>query len=276
MRRFSTIATVLLLSLAGSAMYSAQAGAAPDISGIGIEQELGRQVPLETQLLDESGGTVRLGHYFDRKPVVLVPVYFSCPMLCSQVLSGLVAAMRPLSMRPGQDFEIVALSFDPADTPQTARTKRAHYAQSYSSKAGTTGWHFLTGAPDSIRAVMDAVGFHYRWDEKNEMFLHASGIMLLTPEGHVSRYLYGVNYEPKDLKLGLIESSHKRIGSPVDQILLLCYHYDPRTGKYGATVLNTLRGAAILTLILLVLGMFFLWRRDLREYRNVTKEMSRT
>ena len=121
---------------------------------------------------------------------------------------------------------------------------------------------------------MDAIGFHYRWDPKNKMFVHASGIMLLTPEGQIARYLYGVNYEPKDLKLGLVESSHNRIGSPADQILLLCYHYDPKTGKYGATVINTLRGAAILTLIFLVIGMFFLWRRDLRQYRNVPKEVS--
>ncbi len=275
MRQISILGVLLLAGLSLRPVYSAEQSGPPGFNGIGIEQRLGNQVPLEAQFLDETGTPVQLRKYFTGKPVLLAPVYFRCPMLCSQVLSGAVAAMRPLSMRPGQDFEVVAVSFDPADTPQIAAAKRQHYAASYSSKAGTNGWHFLTGTPSSINAVMDAIGFHYRWDEKSKIFIHASGIMLLTPEGQVARYLYGVNYEPKDLKLGLVESSHNRVGSPVDQFLLLCYHYDPKTGKYGAAVLNTLRTFGILTIILLVGGMFLLWRRDLREHRTVPKELSR-
>jgi protein SCO1 len=246
----------------------------PDVSGIGIEQKLDAQVPLNTQFRDETGASVPLRSYFQGKPVVLVPVYYTCPMLCSQILSGLVSSMRPLSLKPGRDFDIVAISFDAHDSPQTASAKRIQYSHSYSSRAGTNGWHFLVGSQPSIDAVMHSIGFHYRWDPQHNMFIHASGIMLLTPEGRVARYLYGVEYEPKDLKLGLVESSHNRITSPVDQILLLCYHYDPKTGKYAATVINLLRGAAVLTLIVMACGAFLLWRRDLREYRPIPREVS--
>jgi protein SCO1/2 len=188
-------------------------------------------------------------------------------MLCSQVLGGLVSGLRPLSIKPGRDFEIVAVSFDPADTPAAAAQKREHYSSSYSSHAGTTGWHFLTADQSAIKPLMQAIGFHYRYDAAHQMFIHASGIMVLTPDGHLARYLYGVDYEPKDLKLSLIEASHDRIGSPVDQILLFCYHYDPTTGKYGAVVINLLRAAAILTLAVLAIGGWLLFRRDFREHR---------
>ncbi len=223
-------------------------------------------------LRDETGTEVPLRTYFARKPVLLVPVYFRCPMLCSQVLSGVVAGLRPLRLKPGRDFEIVAISFDPADTPLVAAGKRVQYSRSYSSKAGVAGWHFLTGTQPAIRAVMQAIGFHYRWDPATKMFIHASGVMVLTPEGRVARYLYGVEYEPKDLKLSLVEASHNEIGSPVDQVLLFCYHYDPKTGKYGAVVINMLRLAAILLLVILGAAMFLFWRRDLREHRQPLKE----
>lgn len=276
MSQFSIGRIPFLVALSVGAVCAVARSAPPNTSGIGLEQRLGNRIPLDAQFRDESGTPVALRKFFNSKPVLLAPVYFECPMLCSQILSGAVAAMRPLSLKPGRDFEVVAVSFNPADTPQIAAAKREHYAASYSSKAGTNGFHFLTGTPSSIGPVMDAIGFHYRWDPDSKTFIHPSGIILLTPEGTVSRYLYGVNYEPKDLKLGLIESSHKQIGSPVDQILLLCYHYDPKTGKYGATVLNTLRAAAILTLIALVIGMFLLWRRDLREHGTFPKEISRS
>ncbi len=242
--------------------------APPDLKGIGIEQKLDSQVPLDTIFRDESGVSVPLRTYFGSKPVILAPVYYTCPMLCSQILSGVVAGLRPLSFKPGRDFEVVAISFNPSDTPQQAAAKRDHYVRSYSSRAKNAGWHFLVGDEKSIAAVMQAIGFHYRWDPIHKMFIHASGVMLLTPEGRLSRYLYGVEYEPKDLKLGLIESSHNRIGSPVDQVLLFCYHYDPKTGKYGAVVINMLRGAAALTLVLLAGAMLLFWRRDIREHRQ--------
>ena len=207
--------------------------------------------------------------------MVLAPVYYRCPMLCSQILSGVVAGLRPLSLKPGRDFDVVAISFDPADTPAEAALKRAQYSHSYSSKAGVNGWHFLVGSQAAITPVMQAIGFHYRWDPVHKMFIHASGVMIATPEGRVARYLYGVEYEPKDLKLSLVEASHNRIGSAVDQILLFCYHYDPKTGKYGAIVLGSLKIGAIFILIAMSVGLFFLWRRDLRKYRDVSEEVTR-
>lgn len=247
----------------------------PNLQGIGIEQRMDSQVPLDTVFRDESGSQVTLRALLGGRPVLLAPVYYRCPMLCSQILHGVVAGLRPLSLRPGRDFEVVAISFDPADTPADAAEKRNQYSKSYSRNAGTRGWHFLVGAEPAIRAVTEAIGFHYRWDPVNKMFIHASGVVILTPEGRVARYLYGVEYEPKDLKLGLIEASHNRIGSPVDQILLFCYHYDPKTGKYGAVVINTLRTGAILVLAVMAAGLFFLWRQDLRQHRDNLKEVPR-
>ncbi len=255
----------LLLSALGS-VASAQT-LRPQFNGIGIQQNLNASIPLDLVFHDETGAAVPLRTFFGQKPVLLAPVYFRCPMLCSQVLSGVVSGLRPLSIKPGRDFEIVAVSFDPADTPAEAARKRDHYSHSYSSRAGTAGWHFLTGDEQSIRPLMNAIGFHYRYDAAHQIFIHASGVMVLTPDGHLARYLYGVDYEPKDLKLSLIEASNGRIGSPVDQILLYCYHYDPTTGKYGAVVINLLRGAAALMLAVLLLGGFLLFRRDFREHR---------
>jgi protein SCO1 len=247
----------------------------PNLNGIGIEQRLNAQIPLDTTFRDESGASVQLRSFFGSKPVLLLPVYYGCPMLCSQILSGVVAGLRPLSLKPGRDFDVVAISFDPADTPAEAMLKRTQYSHSYSSRAGVNGWHFLVGSQAAITSVMQAIGFHYRWDPVHKMFIHASGVMIATPEGRVARYLYGVEYEPKDLKLSLVEASHNRIGSAVDQILLFCYHYDPKTGKYGAVVLGSLKIGAIFILIAMSVGLFFLWRRDLRKYRDVSEEVTR-
>ena len=247
----------------------------PNLNGIGIDQKLNAQIPLDTMFRDESGASVPLRTFFDRKPVILAPVYYRCPMLCSQILSGVVAGLRPLSLKPGRDFEVVAISFDPADTPAEATLKRNHYSHSYSSRAGTNGWHFLVGNQAAISAVMKSIGFHYRWDPVNKMFVHASGVMVITPEGHVARYLYGVEYQPKDFELSLVEASHNQIGSAVDRILLFCYHYDPKTGKYGAVVMNSVKAGAILILVLMGAGMFFLWRHDLRKHHPVSKEVMR-
>lgn len=240
----------------------------PQLQGIGIDQKLEAQVPLDTVFRDENGDLVKLRKYFDGKAVILAPVYYTCPMLCTQILNGMVSGLRPLSLEPGKDFNIVAISFDPSNTSLDATEKRDMYARRYWGRyGGTKGFHFLVGSQESIHAVMNAIGFRYRWDPTIKMFAHASGIIMLTPEGRVSRYFYGVEYEPKDLKLGLIESSHNRIGSRVDQVLLFCYHYDPRTGKYGATVLNLLRAAAVLTILVMIIGLVLLWRFDLRRSR---------
>ncbi len=245
------------------------------LEGVGIEQNLNGTVPLDTIFRDENGATVPLRTYFGTKPVLLVPVYYRCPMLCSQVLSGLVAGLRPLSLKPGRDFEIVAISINPLETPDDAKAKLDHFSHSYSRRAGTTGWHFLVGSEPSIEKVMNAIGFHYRYDAENKMYIHATAVMVLTLDGHIARCLYGVEFEPKDLKLSLVEASHNRIGSPVDKILLYCYHYDPKTGKYGAVVLNVLKIGSILILALMAVGMFFFWRHDLRKHREALREVTR-
>jgi protein SCO1/2 len=247
----------------------------PELRGIGIQQRLGTQVPTDAQFLDSDGNTVRLGQIATGKPVVLALVYYTCPMLCNQILSGLVAGLRPLSLQPARDFDIVAISINPSEKPADAAEKRATYVRKYSRANDPAGWHFLTGTDENIHKVADAVGFRYRYDPRSKMFIHASGVMILTPHRRVARYLYGVEYQPKDLKLGLIEAADRRIGSPVDAILLFCYHYDPAMGKYTLSVLNGLRAAAALALAVLVLGLSLLWRRDIRADRAVREAASK-
>ena len=239
-----------------------------ELQGIGIDQRLNAQVPLDAQFRDESGRTVRLGDYFGRRPVILALVYYRCTMLCSYILNGVVAGVRPLSLRPGRDFDVIAISIDPTEDSTLAAQKRDHYARSYSSRAGTAGWHFLTGDERNIRTVSNAVGFHYRYDPQTKMFLHLSAIMVVTPQARLARYFYGVEYAPKDLELGLVEASHNRIGTVADQILLYCYHYDPSTAKYSASVLNLLRASAAAVLIALLASLTLLWRRDIRRDRR--------
>src|SRR5579883_2600094 len=254
---------VLLLSIAAVAL--AQQTLPPELQNIRIDQRLGSQVPLRTQFVDEHGSTVELGSLIHDRPVLLAMVYYECPMLCSQILSGVVSGLRPLALRSGRDFDVIAISINPAETRDEAISKKALYTRRYGD---ANGWHFLVGSEEAIRTVSDAVGFHYRYDPKTKMFIHASGVMILTPEGKISRYLYGVEYTPKDLKLALMESSNRRIGSPADQILLFCYHYDPATGKYGAIAMSSLRAASTLTIVALVIGLTILWRRELRERRR--------
>jgi protein SCO1/2 len=260
-----TIAACLLI--AGNAQAVSTRYLPKQLQGVGIDQHLNAEIPLDVPFTDQDGNHVQLSKYFGSKPVLFAPVYFTCPMLCNQILSGVVAGLRPLRLKPGRDFEIVAMSFNASDTTADAKKKRDQYAHSYSSRAGVNGWNFLTGSQASIDKVTKAIGFRYHWDAAHNMFVHASGIMILTPEGRLARYFYGVEFQPKDLKLGLVEASHNRIGSPVDQVLLFCYHYDPATGKYTAAVLNLLRIAAALMLGVLVLGLVFFWRRDLRGTR---------
>lgn len=237
----------------------------PELQGIGIDQNLGAQLPLDTVFRDESGRTVRLGDYFGRRPVLLAFVYYTCPMLCNQILTGEAAALKPLSLRPGRDFDVLAISINPSETPADATAKRAFTVRRYSSKASDEGWHFLTGDEASIQAATQAAGFHYRYDAASKMFFHASAVMAVTPAGKIARYFYGVDYEPKDLKLGLIEASGNKIGSAVDQILLFCYHYDAAKGKYGAAVVHLLQASAALTVILMALVLGVYWRRESRR-----------
>lgn len=230
------------------------------LENVGIEQRLGEQIPLDLVFRDESGSAVRLGEYFGKKPVILTLVYYNCPMLCNQVLNGLTSALDVVSFDIGKEFDVVTVSFDPRETPQVAGSKKETYLQWYKRSGAAEGWHFLTGDRASIEKLTDAVGFHYKFDQSTDQFIHASGIMIATPEGKLARYFYGIEYAPKDLRLGLIEASDNRIGNPVDRILLYCYHYDPAAGKYGVVAMNLLRIAGIATIAGLV-GMFWLLRR---------------
>jgi protein SCO1/2 len=258
-------AVILLVALAGQSTARSTPQLPPSLQDIGIEQRLDAAVSLNTVFRDEQGSQVQLGAYFHRRPVLLIPMYYTCPMLCSQVLNGVVAGLRPLSLSPGRDFEIVAFSINPSETPADAVHERDLYTRRYSTRAGTNGWHFLTGTPPSIRDLTEAIGFHYRYDPELKIFVHASGVVILTPDGKIARYLYGVEFEPKDLKLGLIEASQGRVGSLADQILLFCYHYDPTTAKYTPTVLVTLRIAGILTLLLMGIGFVFHRQMERRQ-----------
>jgi protein SCO1/2 len=215
------------------------------LEGVGVDQKLNALVPLDVIFRDEAGRLLPLSTYFhDRKPVILAPVYYRCPMLCTEILNGLESSLKAVSLNPGQDFEVVAFSFDPKDTPDIAASKKQMYLRRYGRANTANGWHFLTGDQANIRALTDAIGFHYKYDPKTDQFAHASGIMILTPDGHISKYFYGVEYAPRDVRLGLVEASRDKIGTPVDRILLFCYHYDPSTGKYGMVALTSLRVAA--------------------------------
>jgi protein SCO1/2 len=232
------------------------------LRNVGIDQKLGAQLSLELEFQDETGTPVLLGRYFGQRPVILAPVYYQCPMLCTQVLNGLIRGLRPLSFAPGNQFEVVVFSFDPNDTPELAAKKKKVYLEKYGSHADPNGWHFLTGGENSIRALTEAIGFRYRWDSASSQFVHASGVMLLTPDAKLARYFYGIDYEPKDLRFGLMEASKRRIGSVVDQVLLFCYHYDPASGKYGLVIMNIIRASGLLTAGLLLGYVFVMVRRE--------------
>ena len=229
-----------------------------------IEQKLNQQLPLDLRFRDESGQEVKLGKYFGQKPVVLALVFYDCPRLCNQMLNGMITSFRVLPFEMGKDYDVVTISFDPRETPQLAAAKKKVYVNYLTEKMqapATAGWHFLTGDAENIKQITDAVGFRYHYDEATQQFAHASGIMLATPQGKLSRYFYGIDYPARDLRLGLIESSANKIGSPADQLLLYCYHYDPATGKYGAAVMNIVRAGGVLTILGMLAIFLFLRRR---------------
>lgn len=275
---FTLAATLGALSTASAQGWIGRGGGQPAgqaaterpglLAQVGIDQKLDTQVPLDLEFVDEDARPVTLGRYFGRRPVVLALVYYECPMLCTQVLNGLVSALDVLSFDAGRDFEVVAVSFDPGETPGLARGKKAAYLERYGRPGTESGWHFLTGRQESIARLTDAVGFRYAYDERTDQFAHAAAIMVLTPDGRVSRYFYGIEYAPRDLRLGLVEASQGRIGTVVDQALLLCYHYDPTEGKYGLVVMNLVRLGGVVT-ILAVGG--FLWVAFRRERRQASR-----
>jgi protein SCO1/2 len=237
-------------------------GLPPALQKVSIEQRLDEQLPLDLVFRDEAGREVKLADYFQKgRPVILSLVFYECPMLCNQVLNGLVSSIRTLSFTAGQEFEVLTVSFDAREGPELARAKKESYMVRYQRPEAQDGWHFLTGNQQSIDALTKAVGFNYYYDEQTKQFAHASGIIVLTPQGKVARYFYGIDYAPRDLRFGLIEAAGGKIGSPVDKMLLYCYHYDPATGKYGPVVMNIMRLGGILSLVGIASLILILRRR---------------
>jgi cytochrome c oxidase subunit 2 len=258
--RALTLATLLFVI----AVVALAQGPPVKFSDVHFDQRLDEQVPMDLNFRDESGQTVRLGDYFGKKPVILSLVYYECPMLCTQVLNGQVTSLRGIAFNVGEQFNVVTVSFNPRETPALAKAKKEMYLSRYGRPGAEEGWHFLTGDPKAIASLADSVGFHYIYDALLNQYAHASGIMVLTPQGRISRYFYGIDYSPRDLRLGLVEASAGKIGTPVDQIMLLCYHYDAATGKYGVMVTNSLRIGGII-IVLLIVTLFFLLQRRVRR-----------
>jgi protein SCO1/2 len=262
------IGIALFLLLAASAPARTETQLPPSLRGVGFDQSLDEQIPLDAEFRDETGRTVKLGDYFNDKPVILVLAYFRCPLLCNEVLNGLTRALLDVKLSIGQDFTVLTVSFDPREKPELAAAKKSNYLARYGRPGAEAGWHFLTGEQEPITRLTAAVGFRYRYDEKNDQFAHASGIMILTPHGRISRYFYDISYSPRDLRLGLVEASGNKIGSPVDQVLLFCFHYDPKEGKYGATVMNFVRLGGVLTILGIGGLVVVMWRQERRKARQ--------
>ncbi len=262
------IGALLALALASAPAPRAQTPADDPTRGVGIDQRLGERIPLETTLRDETGATVVLGELFDERPVVLALVYYECPMLCTLVTNGVLDALRVVTLEPGSDYEVVFVSIDPGEGPELAAANERRFLDALERPDAGDAVHFLTGEKAAIDAVASAVGFRYVYDERSGEYAHASGIVVATPDGVVSRYLLGVEYGPRDLRLSLVEASEGEVGSLVDQVLLLCYAYDPTTGKYGLAIVSSLRGLGVLTVV--ALGAFVF--RSLRRERIAARE----
>ncbi|GBD24913.1 hypothetical protein HRbin30_00227 [bacterium HR30] len=248
----------------------------PLLQQVDFEQRLGTQVPLELTFRDETGQPVRLGDYFQGKPVILTLSYYECPMLCTLVLNGLVSALRALRFDLGKEFVAINVSFNPRESAELAAAKKATYLKEYRRPGAEAGWHFLTGDEASIRALTEAVGFRYAWDEKYQQYAHATGLVVLTPGGRIARYFYGVEFSPRDLRFGLIEAADGKIGSPVDKVLLYCFHYDPATGRYSAIALNSIRIGGVITLVALVTFIVVMVRRERHSAAAAHNSWART
>ncbi|MFY9689590.1 MAG: SCO family protein [Candidatus Acidiferrales bacterium] len=262
-------ALLLLPSIAGAQLLgdpmnpTQGLGIHPDLlKQVRIDQKLNDSIPLDLTFRDEHGKTVQLAQYFGSKPVILTLVYYSCPMLCTQVLNGLDRSMENIPLTIGKDFNVVTVSIDPTERPVLAEAKQELYTGMYERPGAAQGWHFLTGKEPQIKALADAVGFHYAYDPDSKQYAHAAAIMLLTPNGRISRYFYGVTYPERDLRLGLVDASSGKIGSPLDAAMLYCYHYDPHTGKYGLLISRVIQLSGALTILLGGIGLFVLFRGE--------------
>ncbi|MEO7275796.1 MAG: SCO family protein [Vicinamibacterales bacterium] len=270
---FTRTAALVTATVLWTAPLHAQ-GLAPDavaaasakpglLAQIGLDQKIGQTIPLDLPFVDDAGQAVTLGKYFSgKRPVVLALVYYECPMLCTQVLNGLVTSVGVLNFQVGREFDVVAVSFNPKEGPGLAAQKKAAYVERYGRPDSADGWHFLTGTQASIDKLTAAVGFRYAYDEKIGQYAHGAGIEVLTPHGVLSKYFYGIEFSARDLRLGLIEASNERIGTPIDDVLLLCYHYDPATGKYGAAVLGLVRAGGVATMLAFAVFLTVSLRRD--------------
>jgi protein SCO1/2 len=247
-------------------------GLPSQLQKVGIDQKLNSQLPLDADFKDENGNVVKLGDYFGKgKPVVLALVYYECPMLCNEVLNGLTGSLKGISFDAGKDFDVVAISFDARENEKSdlTRNKKASYMARYGRPGTEQGWHFLTGAQSEIDKVTEAVGFNYQFDKATNQFAHAGGIMIATPEGRLSRYLYGIDYSPKDLKFSLMDSAQNKIGNPVEQLYLYCFHYDPSSGKYGLAILSVLRLLSVATLLGIGAMLILFWRYNKNKAANL-------
>jgi protein SCO1/2 len=284
---FSTTATAVMITAAiaaaavpAHAQPAQPAGAPMEAPGspadakpgllnkIGIDQRLNERVPLDLMFKDETGRDVRLGEFFGKRPVVLALVYYECPMLCTQVLNGAVSALSVLKFDAGREYDVIAVSINPKETPGLAAQKKQAYLERYKRPQTAAGWHFLTGKEENIQRLAAAVGFRYAYDEDIHHYAHGAGIEILTPQGVISKYFYGIEFSPRDIRFGLIEASDERIGTVIDTALMLCYHYDPATGKYGAVAIDAIRIGGIATLLALLSFMFISLRRERASSRH--------
>jgi protein SCO1 len=242
----------------------------PILKEVGIDQKLDAQIPLDLEFSNEQGQPVKLRQFFGTRPVVMALVYYECPMLCTQVLNGFAGSLQGMSFTVGQEYDVLVVSFDPGETPAMAAERKHEFVRRYIRDAREANIHFLTGRESAIKALTDAVGFKYAYDAAIDQYAHPAAITVLTPQGHVSRYLYGVEFAPRDLKLAIVEASAGRVGTFVEQALLFCYHYDPETGKYGLVILNFVRAAGALTVLLMVGWIVLSLRRERRQAHAVS------
>lgn len=261
-----SLAVAAFASVAAAQQLGLPAATTPALlQGVGIDQNLNAQVPLDLPFTDDNGQTVRLGQYFRDKPVVLALVYYECPGLCDRILNGISDVMHQVSLKVGTDYQVVTVSFNPQETWQLAHAKKANYIEKFQGSGAEQGWHFLTGDQASIKPLADTVGFRYKYDPVSKQYVHASGIMILTPEGKIARYFYGIAYKPLDFRLGLVDASANKIGSPVDELLLFCCQYDPTTGKYGMIITRVIQVLGTTTVLLLGGLVLIMIRRDRRS-----------
>jgi protein SCO1 len=259
---------LMLVASPASAQWTRQRVEPPPpeiLKRVGIDQRLNERVPLDLPFRDDRGREVTLGQYFGTRPVILALVYYDCPMLCNQILTGLTQTLRVLPFDAGREFDVVAVSFDPTEGPKLSGAKKAAYVSRYGREGAADGWHFLTGSQASITALTEAVGFRYEWEEQTRQWAHGAAIMVLTPSGVISRYFYGIEYGVRDVRLGLVEAADERIGSAADQLMLLCYKYDPMTGRYGMIALTSIRTGGVITVLALVSFIAVMLRRERKQ-----------